>query len=134
MVTPEVNAIIDGTEQRDWYNRGKSAAVMLAFMTGRRCKVRRSKGQSAANLRQMEGHDEVWELCFRYGGVLSGARLLGRFKCKDLFIGLNVVARRPWSEGHLSAINERWNAVFPNSAPVRSRDQADYLSENFDEV
>lgn len=134
LVTPEINVLLKGDSTEPWFNRGKATGLLYRFIKGGRLRVSRERGRAKADLRQMVDGDEVWEVCFRYGAFKSGARLLGRFKDKDLFLGTRLVRRRPWDSAELAEAVRVWKAMLPHSNPIRDRELSAYLSERYNEV
>jgi hypothetical protein len=131
LVTEEVDVQIRGVAPEQWLSaegRGMAASVMRGFILGGRCKVSRRRGRSVANMRQIENAEELWEMCFRYGGALSGSRLLGRFKDTDLFIGLKLVPKLGF-ENHFQSAVTVWTERLPSCSPVSAPDLSAYLSE-----
>src|SRR5262245_43234395 len=84
VVTKEINAEISGASSSSLFGdvgRGIAGSLLRGFICGGRIRVNREFGRSEdADLRQLVQADELWELCFRYGGLIGGSRLLGRFR------------------------------------------------------
>lgn len=129
-VTPEIARILDGPNHLRRFSRQAAERKIGEFLLGWQISIsrrnRRWKWNDAPDLVRLEGHDEIWELCFR--DPRPGYRLFGRFIETGVFIGLELHDRETVNHENVSAsIISRWNEVFPGLDPIRSDDLGEYV-------
>lgn len=108
--------------------------IIGRFVAGHMMSVSRQRREwpknQAPTLERLEGIEDVWMLCFRKPP--PGWRLLGRFLCKDVFVGLVLIEKKDLFgkyEEFSGKVIAEWEDLF-EVQPVKS----DEISENLGHV
>lgn len=135
LVTPEIDALLDGHIQFGLFPAPATETLIGIFSAGQLVTVSRKFTERKPDVEQIVGADEVWALCPRRPP--PGWRLLGRWIGKDQFIAFRAWDKhrlfRKYSEAGQEVI-EDWREIFGDQAPHTGATVDDYLSGVFRDV
>jgi hypothetical protein len=135
LVTPEINALLDGNLVRVLFPDVSAEALIGKFVAGYLVTVSRQITKKKPDVEQIVGADEVWALCARKPP--PGWRILGRWHKQDVFIAL-----RSWSKTKLFAnypkatheVIADWQQLLGAEPVHRGQVVGDYLGGVFRDV
>lgn len=134
--------------KEDEIRMGSTVAMLDAFVEGKRISVRFPPSKKvSANIALLDRpEEEIWEI--RVRDPRPGVRILGRFACTDVFVGLLPIYRedltcpdvpkgalrdkkeqKKWSDAKSRCCTE-WERLFQQISPHKGDLPNDYISNN----
>jgi hypothetical protein len=137
LVTPEVDALLDGHVAYGLFPASETERLIASFVAGWQVTVSRKITKRKPDVEQIVGHDEVWALCPRRPP--PGWRVLGRFYDAATFIGLRAFDKHWLAKNYAVAgqlVTDDWTEIFGAQPPHRATNSEEYvggLVKNVDE-
>lgn len=128
LVTPEVDALLDGHVAYGDFPAPEAERLIATFSAGWQVSVSRKITKRKPDVEQIVGHDEVWALCPRRPP--PGWRILGRLHDSGVFIGIRAFEKHWLARNYGVAcawVIDEWNELLMGEAPYRATDSREYL-------